>query len=155
MLEDTVANEWESQRKRIYDHFGIALREEPGRESQAAFGRSKRSKNQAGMSKAGRSSMMGKSMHRSIIGAPSQIGAHQPGFSDVERTPGEDSTRTVSDRFLRVRGGGFRVTLPPSRGYYRWLGVAPIAPDPFCHTYACLPLPRTRNGKNGSDLPPL
>jgi nuclear pore complex protein Nup93 len=102
-LEDTVSMEWEAQRKRIYQHFGIKPQEEPGRESQGAFGRSKRGKTQAGMSKAGRSSMLGKSMYKSIIGAPTHIGAHQPGFSDVERTGAEEASRTVSDRLLRER----------------------------------------------------
>lgn len=110
-LEDNVTMEWEAQRKRIYSHFGIKPREDAGaaRESQGAFGRSRRSKAQGpAMSRTGRNStMLGKSMHRSVIGAPSRIGTHQAEFSDVERTStqaaGSVHTRTTDDRVLRER----------------------------------------------------
>jgi nuclear pore complex protein Nup93 len=108
-LEDNVNMEWEAQRKRIYQHFGIATREESNgnRESQAAFGRSRKGKSQAGMSKSGRASTLGKSMYRSVIGTPTRVGAHQPEFSDVERTSGDGlgalSGGQVGDRVLRER----------------------------------------------------
>ncbi|UNI20335.1 nuclear pore complex subunit [Purpureocillium takamizusanense] len=89
-LDDNVSMEWDAQRKRIYQHFGIKPREDSmaaGRESQAGFGRSRRSKTQGGTSRAGRSSMLGNStMQRSVIGAPSRIGTHQAEFSDVDRS---------------------------------------------------------------------
>ncbi|KAF4512837.1 hypothetical protein G6O67_000174 [Ophiocordyceps sinensis] len=111
-LEDNVAMEWEAQRKRIYQHFGIKPRDDStpaGRDSQAAgFGRSRRSKGPGAASRAGRSSMLGNSMmQRSVIGAPSRIGAHQPEFSDVDRAadgPGALKTRgATEDRALRER----------------------------------------------------
>lgn len=103
-LEDNVTMEWEAQRKRIYQHFGITPREEAGRESTGAFGRSGRGKSNMGASKSGRTSKLGKSMHRSVIGAPSRIGAHhQPEFSDVERSAGDTPGRPVHDRVLRDR----------------------------------------------------
>lgn len=105
-LEDNVTMEWEAQRKRIYQHFGIKPREDSGagKEAQSAFGRSRRSKGQASMSRAGRSSMLGKSMARSVIGTPSRIGTHQTEFADVERsTDGAASGRGADDRVLRDR----------------------------------------------------
>ncbi|VUC35124.1 unnamed protein product [Clonostachys rosea] len=108
-LEDNVTMEWDAQRKRIYEHFGIKPREEaaPGaRETQGAFGRSRRSKSQAGMSKAGRSSMLGKSLGRSVIGAPTRIGPHQSEFSDVERSSSDKSKgpgRPIDDKVQRER----------------------------------------------------
>ncbi|POR31131.1 Nucleoporin NIC96 [Tolypocladium paradoxum] len=110
-LEDNVAMEWDAQRKRIYQHFGIKPREDPtagGRESHGGFGRSRRSKAQGGASRAGRSSMLGNSaMQRSVIGTPSRIGAHQPEFSDVDRSSdGSSALKTrgaTEDRALRER----------------------------------------------------
>lgn len=105
-LEDNVTMEWEAQRKRIYQHFGIKPREDSGagKEAQSAFGRSRRSKGQAGMSRAGRSSMLGKSMARSVIGTPSRIGTHHTEFADVERSSdGAANGRGADDRVVRDR----------------------------------------------------
>ncbi|KAI8690494.1 hypothetical protein LRP88_07761 [Fusarium phalaenopsidis] len=107
-LEDNVTMEWEAQRKRIYQHFGIAPREDTataGRESQSAFGRSRRKS--TAPSRAGKSSVLGKStLHRSVIGTPSRIGAHQTDFADVDRSSeagGLDGRVSSDDRVLRER----------------------------------------------------
>ncbi|KAH7366914.1 Nup93/Nic96-domain-containing protein [Plectosphaerella cucumerina] len=91
-LEDNVTQEWEAQRKRIYEHFGIKARDDgpgagtPSRESQGGFGRSRRSKNPQAGARTGRQSVFGKSnLQRSVIGTPSKIGSHQSEFADVER----------------------------------------------------------------------
>ncbi|KAF4985286.1 hypothetical protein FDECE_16676 [Fusarium decemcellulare] len=109
-LEDNVTMEWEAQRKRIYQHFGITPREDTatsGRESQSAFGRSRRKS--TAPSRAGRNSVLGKStLQRSVIGTPSRIGAHQTDFSDVDRsseTGGLDGRVSSDDRVLRERQG--------------------------------------------------
>ncbi|ODA80925.1 hypothetical protein RJ55_03885 [Drechmeria coniospora] len=111
-LDDNVAMEWDAQRKRIYQHFGIKPREDlatTSKESHPGFGRSRRSKVQAGAaSRAGRNSILGNSMmQRSVIGNPSRIGAHQPGFSDVDLssdTLGALKTRGgTEDRAVRER----------------------------------------------------
>ncbi|KAF4981182.1 hypothetical protein FZEAL_2951 [Fusarium zealandicum] len=109
-LEDNVTMEWEAQRKRIYQHFGINPREDTatsGRESQSAFGRSRRKS--TAPSRAGRSSAFGKStLQRSVIGTPSRIGAHQTDFSDVDRSSeagGLDGRGNTDDRVLRERQG--------------------------------------------------
>ncbi|KAI5457984.1 Nup93/Nic96-domain-containing protein [Mariannaea sp. PMI_226] len=113
-LEDNVTMEWEAQRKRIYQHFGIKPREEPtsagGRESQGGFGRSRRSKAQGSTPRAGRASVLGKStFQRSVIGTPSRIGAHQSDFSDVDRHSETSTLRnghaSSDDRVLRERQG--------------------------------------------------
>ncbi|KAH8714169.1 Nup93/Nic96-domain-containing protein [Ilyonectria robusta] len=112
-LEDNVTMEWEAQRKRIYQHFGIKPREEttaPGREAQSGFGRSKRSKAQGSTPRSGKASVLGRStMQRSVIGNPSRIGAHQSDFSDVDRSSESsgmlDGRVSSDDRVLRERQG--------------------------------------------------
>ncbi|KAH7320928.1 Nup93/Nic96-domain-containing protein [Stachybotrys elegans] len=109
-LEDHVSMEWEAQRKRVYQHFGIKPREESGvtRESQAGFGRSRRSKAQGGAARTGRESVLGKSaLHRSVIGTPSRIGTHQSEFADVDRATDNAGApkpwASAEDRPLRER----------------------------------------------------
>ncbi|RDA95956.1 hypothetical protein CP533_5892 [Ophiocordyceps camponoti-saundersi (nom. inval.)] len=107
-LEDHVAMEWDAQRKRIYQHFGIKPREDSAaaRDSQAAsFGRSRRSKGQPSASRAGgRSSMLGASMaQRSVIGPPSRIGPHPSAdFSDIDMLPADAALKTRGATELRV-----------------------------------------------------
>ncbi|KFA78480.1 hypothetical protein S40288_08671 [Stachybotrys chartarum IBT 40288] len=109
-LEDHVSMEWEAQRKRVYQHFGIKPREDVAgpRESQGGFGRSRRSKAQGGTPRTGRDSMLGKStLQRSVIGTPSRIGTHQPEFTDVDRPSDAAGTpkpwASAEDRPLRER----------------------------------------------------
>ncbi|KAJ9141980.1 Nuclear pore protein [Pleurostoma richardsiae] len=120
-LEDNVTMEWEAQRKRIYQHFGIKPREEtigsttatPGRESQGGgFGRSRR-KTQAGapgQRSTQRASAFGRSnMQKSVIGTPSKIGAHPSEFSDVNGATDTMGTlngvASIDDRYLRDKQG--------------------------------------------------
>ena len=109
-LEDHVNMEWEAQRKRIYQHFGIKPREPAAgsKESQAAFGRSRRKSQGTPASRTGRASAFGKSsLHRSVIGTPSRIGTHQSEFADVDRSAEGDialkGRGTTEDRVLRER----------------------------------------------------
>ncbi|KAL2875965.1 nuclear pore complex subunit [Colletotrichum sp. CLE4] len=114
-LEDNVTMEWDAQRKRIYEHFGIKAREESSfgpaastREASGGFGRSRRSKSQAAGARSGRASVLGKSsMHRSVIGNASRIGSHQPEFSDVDRSTDNGGSLTghinSDDRSLREK----------------------------------------------------
>lgn len=112
-LEDNMALEWEAQRKRIYEHFGIKQREGALGEStaQAGFGRSRRGKSQqpgATPARSMRSTILGNaSLHRSVIGTPSRIGSHKSEFVDVER-PSEPSRQlggvvSSDDRALREK----------------------------------------------------
>jgi nuclear pore complex protein Nup93 len=124
-LEENVTMEWEAQRKRIYQHFGIKPREEtagattqpaarastPSKEGQGTFGRSRRKASQApgGERPEKRASLLGRSaMQRSVIGTPSRIGSHAPEFTDVEArkdTPGLNGVGSMDDRFLREKQG--------------------------------------------------
>ncbi|KAL2131587.1 hypothetical protein VTI74DRAFT_4828 [Chaetomium olivicolor] len=125
-LEENVTMEWEAQRKRIYEHFGIKPREDlrstaqaaaarastPAKEGQGTFGRSRRKVSQAagGERPSQRASVLGRSaMQRSVIGTPSRIGAHAPEFTDVEaRKEGAGSLNgggSMDDRFLREKQG--------------------------------------------------
>ncbi|KAL2117016.1 hypothetical protein VTJ04DRAFT_9184 [Mycothermus thermophilus] len=121
-LEENVTMEWEAQRRRIYQHFGIKPREEasstqaaaraatPSKEGQGTFGRSRRKASQPppGERPSQRMSVLGRSaMQRSVIGTPSRIGSHAPGFTDVEpRKEGAGQvggTTSADDRFLREK----------------------------------------------------
>ena len=123
-LEDNVTMEWDAQRKRIYEHFGIKPREAevgagralggtPARDSQGGFGRSKRKpSSQAPNDRPSqRASLLGRSgLMRSVIGPPSQIGSHASEFTDVE--PRKDAAgglkgaaSSLDDRLLREKQG--------------------------------------------------
>lgn len=98
-LEDNVTMEWEAQRKRIYQHFGIKPRETSNgaksgfgaSESQGGFGKSRRSKAAALASSrpsatASASTFGRSSLQKSVIGAAAPIGtSFQPLFSDIEK----------------------------------------------------------------------
>ncbi|KAI0096531.1 NIC-domain-containing protein [Daldinia grandis] len=115
-LEDNVTMEWEAQRKRIYEHFGIKTRDDgpvegpPGatnRESHAGFGRSRRTTKTARSSVAGiKASAFGRSnLQKSVIGTPSKIGSHKTEFTDIQDATGSPSAlnggTSIDDRFLR------------------------------------------------------
>jgi nuclear pore complex protein Nup93 len=121
-LEDNVTMEWDAQRKRIYQHFGIKPREnavggrldfaESASESQGAFGRSRRSKaaSLAGSrtpSKTLRESTFGKfNGQKSVIGAAGPLAAgNQPLFADVEKSMDANGILApgLSDRFQREK----------------------------------------------------
>ena len=114
-LEDNVTMEWEAQRKRIYQHFGIKPREDKGpsainpEKSAGGFGRSRRKSTQPAADRsAQRGSTLGRSaMQKSIIGTPSRIGAHAPEFSDVEtgkdKTGASDGVSSMDERFRREK----------------------------------------------------
>lgn len=115
-LEDNVTMEWEAQRRRIYEHFGIKSKQSsaggpgasPGRESRGGFGKSRRK----GVLSSGpdkstaRDSAFGRSgLGRSVIGTPSRIGAHSSEFSDVgvAGTGSSNGSGGIDDRHLREK----------------------------------------------------
>ena len=124
-LEENVTMEWDAQRKRIYQHFGIKPRENiaggggssfaaSASESQGAFGRSRRSKaaSLAGSrapTKTARDSSFGKfSGQKSVIGAAGPLAdGNQPLFADVEKSMEANGLRAPgpNDRFQRERQG--------------------------------------------------
>ncbi|KAI0449823.1 Nup93/Nic96-domain-containing protein [Xylaria acuta] len=118
-LEDNITMEWEAQRKRIYEHFGIKSREEgpgdhgvatPGRETSGGFGRSRRNpKVSRSTTPTAKGSTFGRSiLQKSVIGTPSKIGSHQPEFTDVEDTAGSPAApngASIDDRFIREKQG--------------------------------------------------
>jgi nuclear pore complex protein Nup93 len=120
-LEDNVTMEWDAQRKRIYQHFGIQSKDgprtrdggslAPGPADQGGFGRSRRSKAQSLKSSkvtvAPNGSAFGRSsMLRSVIGMPGPIGSgQQPPFADVERKA--ETGTDLDDRFQREKQGRF------------------------------------------------
>lgn len=111
-LEENVQMEWDAQRKRIYEHFGLAKQSEnlaastsaiPGQAARGAFGRSTR--RGRGLDASTRSSggmSFGASGMRSVIGSPAT------GFQGRGGAIQDSSDRTVvgpqtgpEDRFLR------------------------------------------------------
>ncbi len=126
-LEDNVTMEWDAQRKRIYQHFGIQPRDGLhtgegesslglGSADQGGFGRSRRSKSQPlkgprGMGMSNGSAFGRSSMLRSVIGTPGPIGTGQiPPFTDVERKTeggGGNLGTDPDDRFQREKEGRF------------------------------------------------
>ena len=126
-LEENVTMEWEAQRRRIYQHFGIKPREDaaaanaqpgtarastPSKEGQGTFGRSRRKASQAapGERPSQRPSVLGRAaMQRSVIGTPTRVGSHAPEFTDVEaRKDAAGSLNgggSTDDRFLREKQG--------------------------------------------------
>ncbi|KAL3427607.1 hypothetical protein PVAG01_01116 [Phlyctema vagabunda] len=126
-LEDNVAMEWDAQRKRIYQHFGIKPREDlintranasfaaSSSGTQSGFGRSRRTKGAAlnGSRAAGTpgASAFGRSgLSKSIIGAAGPIGSgRQALFADVEkRLEAKNANLTgPNDRFEREKQSKF------------------------------------------------
>lgn len=119
-LEDNITMEWEAQRKRIYEHFGIKTKDDGladgasgalGRESQAGFGRSRRTAKASRSTAPGiKASAFGRSnLQKSVIGTPSKIGSHQPEFTDVQDTTRSatalNGAASIDDRFLREKQG--------------------------------------------------
>lgn len=124
-LEEHVTMEWDAQRKRIYQHFGLKPRDAPSRTrdgnsiagstvEQGSFGRSRRSKAQS--NKTSRADGQGGSafgrsgMQKSVIGASSTIGGrHQASFSDVEKSveAAGNSVPAQDDRLKREKKGKF------------------------------------------------
>jgi nuclear pore complex protein Nup93 len=125
-LDEKLAIEWTESRKRIYQHFGITPKETSGLErsgfahsageSQAGFGRSRRSK--AATAASSRAANGGYSdskfarsgMAKSVIGAAGPLGSgSQPLFSDVEKNMESHGVNIVGphDRFQRDKEARF------------------------------------------------
>lgn len=141
-LEDNITMEWEAQRKRIYEHFGIKTDDgsaegasgAPSRESQAGFGRSRRTAKASRSTAPGiKASTFGRSnLQKSVIGTPSKIGAHEPEFTDVQDTTRSTTTlngvASMDDRYLRDKQAMLAAEI-------RDLNLARIAgePHPILH----------------------
>jgi nuclear pore complex protein Nup93 len=145
-LEDNVTMEWEAQRKRIYQHFGIKPRdaqrtvdgENPSRSdmaNQGGFGRSRRSKGQplkgSQMNGISTGSVFGKSsMLRSVIGTPGPIGSGQSTpFTDVERKAeavGGILGTGLDDRFRREKQDRFSEKVQSLNAYRLQRGSYPV-----------------------------
>lgn len=111
-LEDNVTEEWEAQRKRIYQHFGITPKQTSasgdGLKDSGGFGKRRKTDRPSSPGRqTARGSVFGRSaMGKSIIGTPSRIGSHPSEFSDVSAANGKGTLGggTVGDdRFLREK----------------------------------------------------
>lgn len=113
-LEDNVTQEWEAQRKRIYQHFGITPKQTSvggdGLKESGQFGKRRKADRPLSPGRSvAKGSVFGRSaLGKSIIGAPSRIGSHPSEFSDVGTANGKASLGVgsggaVDDRFLREK----------------------------------------------------
>ncbi|PNS20760.1 Meiotically up-regulated protein 87 protein [Sphaceloma murrayae] len=108
-LEEHVQMEWDTQRQRIYEHFGLAKKgdEDPAGFDAAAsvgtrgaFGRSSR-RSKLGASAAGPGAS---GMTKSVLGVPSMRGSRAPGFTDVaEKASTTNFQPAPEDRLLREK----------------------------------------------------
>lgn len=111
-LEENVQMEWDAQRRRIYEHFGLVKKGEDddavfdGNTSTAArgaFGRSSRRGKTLGAT-AGSASFGGSAHSRSVLGATGTRTARQSLFNDVaEKTSNGGIQPAPEDRILREK----------------------------------------------------
>ncbi|KAI9843498.1 MAG: hypothetical protein M1838_002599 [Thelocarpon superellum] len=123
-LEQNVTMEWDAQRRRIYEHFGLTAKvgDGDGRDARSSafgltesgsFGRSRRGQgNKASSSRAGtpsKASVSGmSSLQRSVIGTPARSGVNQTSlFADVAEKATGAPQAGVDDRFLRDKQAKF------------------------------------------------
>ncbi|KAK8192564.1 nuclear pore complex subunit [Zalaria obscura] len=107
-LEENVQMEWDSQRRRIYEHFGLVRKGDDLNASRndteaakGAFGRSSRRGRGLGASLGGMS-FGASGMQKSVLGTPSTRGARPSLFNDVaEKAPAGGLQPAPEDRMLR------------------------------------------------------
>ncbi|KAI9811705.1 MAG: hypothetical protein M1832_000702 [Thelocarpon impressellum] len=121
-LEENVTMEWDAQRQRIYEHFGLAPKGasaaagasaygSPGPVQQGSFGRSSRRGRgqkpaEAQPGTAGGSVFGASGPQRSVIGTPGRAGAGQATlFADVDKGAGTQGS--TDERFVRERQAKF------------------------------------------------
>ena len=118
-LEEHVDINWEAQRKKVYEHFGLTPRDtnrDPGSATNATpgekgtFGRSSRrgratNKDRSGQSTLGRSAFGQSGMQKSVIGTPAVGAGNMQVFGDdTEKTA---AVPPQEDRFSREKQGRF------------------------------------------------
>ncbi|KAI9833687.1 MAG: hypothetical protein M1826_006778 [Phylliscum demangeonii] len=121
-LERTVTMDWDAQRQRIYEHFGLVPKSDSGAphdgsfgtSGKAGFGRSTRaghSQHASGTSKtpnAGRSVFAAASSQRSVLGSPGNPGSDQATlFADTANKAAQSGGGSIDDRFLRDKEGRY------------------------------------------------
>ena len=148
-LEDNVSMEWDAQRRKIYEHFGIRPKETgsvgnagfatSGTGTQGGFGRSRRSKVAAmkdpGTNGTARESSFGRSsLQKLVIGAAGPLGAgHKIMFPDVEKKM--EATGIIAtgpnDRFQRDKQSRYASKVQD-------LNIARLHKRPYriCHEFA-------------------
>ena len=108
-LEERVDLDWEEQRHKIFQHFGLSQRDDPLGDSGPSFGRSTRQANKFGPASTyglTRRSVFGRSgLDKSVIGTPGTgKPSHQLFGDSMERTD-DSGSNTLDLRFLREKMG--------------------------------------------------
>jgi nuclear pore complex protein Nup93 len=107
-LEEKVDLDWEEQRHRIFQHFGLSQKEDSAGDSGPSFGRSTRQANQStyGPSGATRRSVFGRSgLDKSVIGTPGTGKPSHQLFDDPSARTEGPIFQTLDIRFLREKMG--------------------------------------------------
>jgi len=113
-LEESLSLDWDAQRRKIYEHFGLAQKLDEKDESlnfanttKGTFGKRSRQGRSQGVgsgsvrSTAGRSVLGRSGMEKSVIGTPGMGSNNATLFSDTTERTGK--TTTGDDRFVRER----------------------------------------------------
>lgn len=118
-LEEKVDMDWEDQRRKIFQHFGLSQKDGPsagdlGSTTRGAFGRSARQSKQAGAgpghgpTTASRRSVFGRSaLDKSVIGTPGTGLASRKLFEDPSERGEGLATSSPDLRFLREKMGHY------------------------------------------------
>lgn len=107
-LEEKVDLDWEEQRRKIFQHFGLAQKDDTG-DMKGSFGRSARQSKPFGAGPSGaRRSVFGRSgFDKSVIGTPGPVAASNQLFDDpMERNEGA-GVHSPDLRFLREKMGHY------------------------------------------------
>lgn len=108
-LEDKIDLDWEDQRRKIFQHFGLAQKDAAPSEGKGTFGRSTRQSKHFGSTQAqgapnaSRRSVFGRSgLEKSVIGTPGS-GRSQQLFEDAHDRNDKSSGHSSDLRFLREK----------------------------------------------------
>ena len=110
-LEEKVGLNWDEQRRKIYEHFGLAPRDETqGSTATGAFGRTTKRDNQQGRpaASAGTRSVFGRSgLEKSVIGSPGNGFSKSSIFADGASRTDSNYAQSPDTLFLREKMGFF------------------------------------------------
>lgn len=110
-LEEKVNLNWDEQRRKIFQHFGLSPKDAVGNDhaaSRGSFGRTARQTKQPGTPREGSRSVFGRSaLEKSVIGPPGNPLASSQLFLDPSERNDGTNIQSPDSRFLREKMGYF------------------------------------------------
>jgi nuclear pore complex protein Nup93 len=113
-LDEKVDLDWEEQRRRIFQHFGLGQKDDTASDGRGSFGRSMKQSKLPGAtpshiaSGVSHRSVFGRSgLEKSVIGAPSTGTASHQFFEDPMERSGTSGAQSPDLRFLREKMGRY------------------------------------------------